>query len=160
MPADETYSILGFINTWKLYHKYMILHYLKVWNVGWFSYHVGLIVKRKAHNLYSILMVWTCGQAISESEISQNAGIINCKCTGCETGWVSQFYQSQADCWGQDWNQRTCRFPKGNKQDLASTFEKLHPLSWPVVPDFKWLLGMGNQWRSVGSPHPDVHEEV
>ena len=45
MPTpNEIYSILGFINTWKLYHKYIILYYLKVWNVGWFSYHMGFIV--------------------------------------------------------------------------------------------------------------------
>jgi len=36
----------GFINTWKPSHKYIILHYLSVWNVGWFSYHVGCIVIR------------------------------------------------------------------------------------------------------------------
>ncbi|KAF8230992.1 hypothetical protein L208DRAFT_1279162 [Tricholoma matsutake] len=43
--------------------------------------------KRKARDLYLILVVCTCGQAVSESEISQNMGIIKCKCTGCETGW-------------------------------------------------------------------------
>ena len=26
------------------------------------------------------------------------------------------------------------RFLKGNKRDLASTFKKLHPFSWPIVP--------------------------
>ena len=41
---DEFYSIFGFINTWKPSHKYIILHYLSVWNVGWSPYHVGCIV--------------------------------------------------------------------------------------------------------------------
>jgi len=46
---DKSYSIFGFINTWKLSHKYIILHYLSVWNVGWSSYHVGCIVQTN-HN--------------------------------------------------------------------------------------------------------------
>jgi len=41
---DKFHSIFGFINTWKPSHKYIILHYLSVWSVGWFSYHVGCIV--------------------------------------------------------------------------------------------------------------------
>ena len=41
---DKFHSIFEFINTWKPSHKYIILHYLSVWNVGWFSYHVGCIV--------------------------------------------------------------------------------------------------------------------
>jgi len=44
---DKFHSIFGFINTWKPSHKYIILHYLSVWNVGWFSYHVGCIVNRE-----------------------------------------------------------------------------------------------------------------
>jgi len=43
---DTFYSIFGFINTWKPSHKYIILHYLSVWNVGWSSYHVGCIVQQ------------------------------------------------------------------------------------------------------------------
>jgi len=51
---DKFYSIFGFINTWKLSHKYIILHYLSVWNVGWSSYHVGCIVHYKLYsNLYT-----------------------------------------------------------------------------------------------------------
>jgi len=46
--------------------------------------------KWKAWDLQSILVVWTCGQAVSESEISQNANVIKCKHAGCEMGWVSQ----------------------------------------------------------------------
>jgi hypothetical protein len=46
--------------------------------------------KRKAQDLQSILVVCTCGQAVLESEISQDANIIKCKHAGCETGWVSQ----------------------------------------------------------------------
>ena len=45
--------------------------------------------KRKALDLYSLLVVCTCGQAVLESEISQNTGVIKCKRAGCETGWVS-----------------------------------------------------------------------
>jgi hypothetical protein len=46
--------------------------------------------KRKARDLHSILVVCTCGEAVSESEISQNRDIIRCRRAGCETGWVSQ----------------------------------------------------------------------
>jgi len=46
---DKFHSIFGFINIWKPSHKYIILHYLSVWNVGWFSYHVGCIVPGKHH---------------------------------------------------------------------------------------------------------------
>ena len=51
--------------------------------------------KRKARDLQSILVVCTCGQAVSESEISQNANVIKCKHAGCETGWVSQMILSE-----------------------------------------------------------------
>jgi hypothetical protein len=44
LVPDKIYSIFGFINTWKLSHKYIILHYLSVWNMGWSSYHVGCVV--------------------------------------------------------------------------------------------------------------------
>jgi hypothetical protein len=46
-------------------------------------------------DLQSILVVCTCGQAVLEREISQNANVIKCKCTGCETGWVSQMILSE-----------------------------------------------------------------
>jgi hypothetical protein len=51
--------------------------------------------KWKARDLQSILVVCTCGQAVSESEISQNANVIKCKRAGCETGWVSQMILSE-----------------------------------------------------------------
>ena len=62
---------------------------------------------------------------------------------------VGNGYQSHPDC-QRDWNWKMHRFPKGNKQDLASTFMKLCPCSWPVVPDFRWWLGVGNWRMSAG----------
>lgn len=41
--------------------------------------------KRKARDLYSMLVVCTCGQAVTESEISRNANVIKCKRAGCES---------------------------------------------------------------------------
>jgi hypothetical protein len=45
--------------------------------------------KRKARNLQAILEVCTCGQRITEEEISSGRNIIRCTSTGCETQWVS-----------------------------------------------------------------------
>ena len=56
-------SIFGYINTWKLSHKYIILHYLSVWNVGWSSYHVGCIVPYQSFlsiNTVISTAFWAC----------------------------------------------------------------------------------------------------
>ena len=49
--------------------------------------------KWKARDLHVILevcyIVCTCGQVVTESEISRYEGIIRCKSAGCKTGWVS-----------------------------------------------------------------------
>ena len=45
--------------------------------------------KRKARNLQAILEVCTCGQRVTEEEISSGRNIIRCTSTGCETQWVS-----------------------------------------------------------------------
>jgi hypothetical protein len=46
--------------------------------------------KRKTRDLHSMLVVCTCGQAVTEDEISQARDVIMCRRAGCETGWVSQ----------------------------------------------------------------------
>ena len=68
MPIpDKIYSILGFINIWKLYHKYIILHHLSIWNVEWSSHHAGLIVS-DTHVTYS---EWFCpsGHVVDKWEL-------------------------------------------------------------------------------------------
>ena len=46
--------------------------------------------KRKTRDLHAILAVCTCGDAVSESEITRDENVIECRRTGCETGWVSE----------------------------------------------------------------------
>ena len=42
--------------------------------------------KRRGHDLHSILVVCTCGHAVSENEIEKNEDVIKCKWAGCEMG--------------------------------------------------------------------------
>ena len=50
--------------------------------------HIGR--KQKGRDLHAILEVCTCGEAVTDEEISTNKGIIRCESAGCETRWVSQ----------------------------------------------------------------------
>lgn len=45
--------------------------------------------KRKARNLQDMLEVCTCGQRVTQEEISSGQNIIRCTSKGCETQWVS-----------------------------------------------------------------------
>lgn len=56
--------------------------------VGW---------KRRGRDLHSILVVCTCGHAVSENEIEKNEDVIKCKWAGCETGWVSESCKYQLE---------------------------------------------------------------
>jgi hypothetical protein len=46
--------------------------------------------KRKTRDLQAMLAVCTCGEAVTESEITRDESIIECRCAGCETVWVSE----------------------------------------------------------------------
>ncbi|KAF8240217.1 hypothetical protein L208DRAFT_1546537, partial [Tricholoma matsutake] len=43
--------------------------------------------KRKVRDLHAILEVCTCGEAVTDEEISTGKGIIRCESAGCETRW-------------------------------------------------------------------------
>ena len=53
--------------------------------------------KRRGHDLHSILVVCTCGHAVSENEIEKNKDVIKCKQAGCEMGWVSESCKYQLE---------------------------------------------------------------
>jgi hypothetical protein len=46
--------------------------------------------KRRTIDLQTILEGYTCGQLVTDGEISRRENVIKCKSAGCETGWVSQ----------------------------------------------------------------------
>jgi hypothetical protein len=46
--------------------------------------------KRKARDLHAMLAVCTCGEAVTEFEITRDENVIECRRAGCETIWVSE----------------------------------------------------------------------